>query len=156
MRPNRPVIAYTNAIRQAYSKMPVIVGGLESSLRRFAHYDYWDDRVRASVLYDSGADLLIYGMGEKSIVEIADSMNAGINIHDIRFVRGTCYMCEQVPDDCVVLPTYEEVAQDKVKYASAFMTQYTEQDPVRGKTLKIKDSFQYLFHLLSPDSKKLH
>ena len=134
MRPNRPTIVYTNMIRRAYKNMPIIIGGLESSLRRFAHYDYWDDRVRASVLVDSGADLLIYGMGERPIVEIADAMNNGININDITFVRGTCYLSEE-PDGAEVIASFEEVAEDKRKYAKAFMRQYEEQDPIRGKRL---------------------
>lgn len=136
-RPDRPAIVYTNKIRQSFRRMPIVIGGLEASLRRFAHYDYWDDKVRRSILVDSGADLLIYGMGERPIVEIADAMNAGIPIRDIRNVRGTCYLAEEgsaLPEG-IVLDSYETVRQDKIAYCRAFMHEQEECDGLRGATL---------------------
>lgn len=90
-RPDYATIVYCNLIRQVYKKTPVIIGGIEASLRRMAHYDYWSDKVKRSILIDSGADIISYGMGEHSIIEIADALNAGIDIHDITFIKGTVY-----------------------------------------------------------------
>jgi len=137
-RPDRAVIVYANRCREAYPHVPIIIGGIEASLRRFAHYDYWDDRVRHSVLYDAGADLLSYGMGEHSIVEIADALAAGTPIKEIRSVRGTCYRVNDVSeleDGYVLLPSYSEVAGNKKAYARAFLMENGEQDAVHGKRL---------------------
>ncbi len=136
-RPDRAVIVYANRCREAFPHVPVLIGGIEASLRRFAHYDYWDDRVRHSILYDAGADILMYGMGERSVVAIADALNAGTPVHEIRDVPGTCFRVNdpgEVPD-AVMLPSYNEVAGDKRKYAEAFRTQFEEQDAIRGKRL---------------------
>ncbi len=136
-RPDRAVIVYANRCREAFPHVPVLIGGIEASLRRFAHYDYWDDRVRHSILYDAGADLLMYGMGERSIVEIADKLDAGVPVHEIRDVAGTCFRVNdpgEVPDG-ILLPSYTEVASDKRKYAEAFQTQFEEQDAIRGRRL---------------------
>ncbi len=136
-RPDRTVIVYANRCREAFPHVPVLIGGIEASLRRFAHYDYWDDRVRHSILYDAGADLLMYGMGERSIVEIADKLDAGVPVHEIRDVAGTCFRVNdpgEVPDG-ILLPSYTEVASDKRKYAEAFQTQFEEQDAIRGRRL---------------------
>ncbi len=136
-RPDRAVIVYSNRCREAYKNVPVIIGGIEASLRRFAHYDYWDDKVRRSILSDSGADILLYGMGERSIVEVADALSGGLNVKDVTYIAGSCYMTSSLERvyDYKLIESYEEVASDKKKYASAFMKQYREQDAVRGKRL---------------------
>ncbi len=135
-RPDRAVIVYGNRCREAYRDVPVVIGGIEASLRRFAHYDYWDDRVRHSILYDAGADILLYGMGERSIVETADALAAGTPVDRIRSVRGSCYRAPALDGiDAVVLPSFDEVKRDKRAYADAFMMQYHEQDAVTGRTL---------------------
>lgn len=136
-RPDRAVIVYTNRVREAFKNIPVIIGGVEASLRRFAHYDYWSDAVRRSILIDSRADLLVYGMGEKPLLEIAAQLAAGVNISDITGVRGTVYSSATLPDDAqqIVLPSFEEVKNDKKQYARAFLHQLQEQDPIRGRRL---------------------
>ena len=136
-RPDRAAIVYANRCREAYPGVPVILGGIEASLRRFAHYDYWDDRVRHSILYDAGADLLLYGMGERSIVALAEALDAGTPIRDIRTIPGSCYQAAMLDglENYVTLPSYQEVSTDKKKYAEAFMTEAREQDAVRGRTL---------------------
>ena len=136
-RPDRAVIVYSNRCREAYPHVPVLIGGIEASLRRFAHYDYWDDRVRHSILYDAGADLLMYGMGERSMIEIAEQLDAGVPVHEIRDVAGTCFRINN-PSECpdaIMLPSYNEVASDKRKYAEAFKTPFEEQDAIRGHRL---------------------
>ena len=136
-RPDRAVIVYANRCREAFPHVPVLIGGIEASLRRFAHYDYWDDRVRHSILYDAGADILMYGMGERSVVAIADALDAGVPVHEIRDVPGTCFRVNdpgEVPD-AVLLPSYTEVAGDKRRYAEAFKLQFEEQDAIRGHRL---------------------
>lgn len=136
LRPNRADIVYTNCIRQAYKNMPVILGGVEASLRRLAHYDYWEDRVRASVLMDSGADLLLFGMGERSIIEMADALEAGIPIKEITYINGSAYITESLENvyDYEVIESFEEVRDNKKAYALAFMKQYVQQSPM-GKRL---------------------
>lgn len=137
LRPDRATLVYCNLIKGAYKKMPIIIGGIEASLRRFAHYDYWQDAVRRSILVDSEADLLIYGMGEKPIVEIAELLASGMEINYIQHVHGTCYITDEMPSllGAIELPSYEEVVADKNQYVKAFKDQYLEQDPIRGKTL---------------------
>ena len=137
-RPDRACIVYSNRIREAYGDVPIILGGLEASLRRFAHYDYWDDKVRRSVLVDSRADILTYGMGEKIITRIAELLDRGIPIKKIRDVRGTVYMCS--PEDKVNYPVaatfdYNELKTDKRKYAEAFGVQYKNQDSINGRAI---------------------
>ena len=136
-RPDHALVAYCNLIRRSYKKKPIIVGGIEASLRRLAHYDYWSDSFKRSVLLDSGTDLLIYGMGEKAIVEIADAMNSGIDIKDISFVRGTVYKTKVLPEgyELLTLPSYDNMKEDKIQYASSFMKQYENTDPFTAKTL---------------------
>jgi uncharacterized radical SAM protein YgiQ len=136
-RPDRAVIVYANKAREVFKGLPVIIGGLEASLRRFAHYDYWDDKVRRSVLLDSKADLLVYGMGEKPISEIAALLSKGVDINHKRNIRGTAYVSDsdEVKGDVLVLPSYEDVRDSKRAYAEAFMIQYREQDAITGKTL---------------------
>ncbi len=143
-RPDRATIVYCNRIREAFGTIPILIGGVEASLRRFAHYDYWDDKVRRSILLDSRADILMYGMGEKQIVALADELNAGAAVDEIRTVPGTCYISAELPDGCVVIPSYEECAQSKVKYAEACRIQYEEQNPYLGRTVAQKHQNRYL------------
>jgi len=146
LRPDRCSLVYTNMVRQAYKKVKIIIGGIENSLRRFAHYDYWQDKVRRSILADTEADILIYGMGEKQILEIADYMKSGIDLEYIHHIPGTCYMTEDLSNlmDYVEVPSYEEVSKDKMAYAKAFKILYDEQDPIRGKTIVQKHKDKYL------------
>ena len=139
-RPDRAVDIYCKMIREAYGDIPIIIGGLEASLRRFAHYDYWSDSVRPSVLVSSGADILSYGMGERSVVEIAQRLRDGFNVKDIRDVRGTCYLCDnsETPYEGVECPSFENVSSVKREYAVAARLQQDEQDAFRGKLLKQK------------------
>ena len=138
LRPDRAVIVYANRAREAFPDCPIVIGGLEASLRRFAHYDYWDDKVRRSVLLDSGADLLVYGMGETATKEIAALLKKKTPISEITAVRGTAYLTRE-PEHCafkaVELPSFETVSADKREYARAAKTEYAEHDPVRGRAL---------------------
>ncbi|MGN0143616.1 MAG: YgiQ family radical SAM protein [Clostridium sp.] len=146
LRPDRATIVYCNKIREAYKDIDIVIGGVEASLRRFAHYDYWENKVRKSVLLDSTADLLIYGMGEKPIVEIAEGLKNGVRAKDINYVRGTCYLADNLDyvQDYIELPSYKDVVNDKKKYAIASRIEYQEQDSVRGKTLVQKYGNQYM------------
>ncbi len=135
-RPDRAVIVYCRKIREIYGNdVAVAIGGLEASLRRFAHYDYWDDKVRPSVLLESGADLLMYGMGEHQITELSERLANGENIHNIHDIRGTCYLTEPVntPIGCAECPSFEQVSQNKEAYARATKIQYGHQDEIYGK-----------------------
>lgn len=136
-RPDYAAIVYCNLIRRTYRKTPVIVGGIEASLRRLAHYDYWSNKVKHSLLLDSGADLLLYGMGERSVVETADALASGIDIKDITFIRGSVYKTRDLSSiyDYVMLPSFDEVKEDKETYARSFYTQYTNTDAIIAKTL---------------------
>lgn len=139
-RPDRAVIVYSNAVKDIYPDTPVVIGGLEASLRRFAHYDYWDDKVRPSILLDSRADLLIFGMGENQSIEIADRLNAGEDITSIHDVKGTVYAVDtkDTPYVGVECPSYENVCSSKKEYAKASRIQQDEQDHIRGKVIKQK------------------
>ena len=133
-RPDRATIVYCNRIREAFGSIPLLIGGIEASLRRFAHYDYWDDKIRRSILIDSGADLLMYGMGEKQIVEIADCLNSGMRVEDITYIPGTCYLSDTDDiDNSVTIPSFEECAESKRAYADSCRIQYYEQTPIREK-----------------------
>ncbi len=136
-RPDRAAIVYANRCREAFAGVPLILGGIEASLRRFAHYDYWDDRVRHSILYDACADLLVYGMGERAIVQIARGLAAGKRISELTDIPGTCIRVSgpECAADAIRLPSYGEVAADKRKYCEAFAAQAREQDAIRGKRL---------------------
>lgn len=136
-RPDHATIVYGNLIRKTYKTKPVIIGGIEASLRRLAHYDYWSDHFKRSILLDSQADLISYGMGEKSIVEIADGLNAGIEVKDLTYIPGTVYKTRDLSSlyEPILLPTYEEMVQDKTKYAESFRIQYENTDPFTGKNL---------------------
>ncbi len=147
LRPDRATLVYANRIRECWSDVPVIIGGIEASLRRFAHYDYWSDSVRRSILLDSRADLLIYGMGETQILEIAEKLQQGINIKEIKDVRGTCWLAanvEDFPAGSLEVASYEQVAKDKTEHAAAFKIQYLEQDPIRGRPVVQKHGDRYL------------
>ena len=139
-RPDRAVIVYSNIIKEIYPGTPVIIGGLEASLRRFAHYDYWDDKVRPSILIDSKADLLSFGMGENQTIEIAKRLETGENIRDMRDIRGTCYICcaTETPYTGVECPSYENVLNSKREYAKSCRIQQDEQDHIRGRLIKQK------------------
>ena len=139
-RPDYAVVVYGNLIRKTYKKTPIIIGGIEASLRRLAHYDYWSDKLKRSILLDSGADLISYGMGEKSIVEIADALDSGLDVKDITFVKGTVYRTSDVvslehDDNAVFLPTFEELQSDRLNYARSFHIQNTNTDAITGKIL---------------------
>lgn len=137
-RPDRAITVYCNKIREVYGDVPIVIGGIEASLRRFAHYDYWDNKIRKSVLVDSGADILSYGMGERSITEIAKLLDKGVPITKIKTVRGTCVLAERdsIPQgEHIMLPSFEKISADKLKYAQSFKTQYANCDHIGGKIL---------------------
>ena len=139
-RPNRAVTVYGNLIRRTYKKVPIIIGGIEASLRRLAHYDYWQDKLKRSVLLDSGADLLIYGMGEHAIIEIADALDAGLPVDQITYVDGTVYRTsgEGALDavyDYHLLPSWDELNSDRLTYAKSFNIQQQNMDPITGQRL---------------------
>ncbi len=136
-RPNRAATVYANLIRRTYKKTPIILGGIEASLRRLAHYDYWSDKIRRSILLDSGADLVSYGMGEHSIVEIADALDSGLSIQDLTFIDGTAYKAASLEHvyDAEVLPSFDELKADRLNYAKSFAVQYANSDPLTGKRL---------------------
>lgn len=136
-RPDRAATVYSNILRRLTPDLPILAGGLEVSLRRFAHYDYWDDEVKPSVLVDSKADIVMFGMSENCIVELADRLNAGESVKDIRDVRGTCYLCPTVetPYGAVECPSFEMVSTNKEMYAKSCRIQYDQQDEVYGKTV---------------------
>lgn len=136
-RPDRAVTVYSNLIRQTYKKTPVILGGIEASLRRLAHYDYWDNRVRRSVLMDSGADIISYGMGEHSILEIAEALESGIPVEEITYIAGTVFKCKDLSRvyEPILLPSFEEISEDKKLYAESFAVQYKNTDPFTAKPM---------------------
>lgn len=155
-RPDRAVIVYSNLIRQTYKKTPIILGGIEASLRRLSHYDYWSDSFRRSVLLDSGADLISYGMGERSIVEIADALKSGMDVKDLTFIDGTVYRTNQPENlyDTVYLPDYESMCKDKREYAKSFAIQYKNTDPFQGKRMAERYGEQ-LYVVQNPPAKPL-
>lgn len=153
MRPDRAVIVYSNRVRELWKDVPVIIGGIEASLRRFAHYDYWSDKIRRSVLFDSCADLLVYGMGELAIGEIASRLNAGQNVNTLTDIPGTCVAVAEPPKAALVIPGYDDVVRSKILFSEAFKTQYEEQDPIRGRMLVQKHDKKFL--LQNPPSRPL-
>lgn len=136
-RPDYATVVYCNLIRSVYKRVPIIIGGIEASLRRLAHYDYWSDRLKHSILIDSQADLISYGMGERSVVEIADALNSGIDIKDITFIDGTVYKTSSLDSvyDALTLPSYGAMKADKLEYARSYYIQYSNTDPFTGKRL---------------------
>lgn len=144
-RPDRATIVYCNRVKEAFKNVPVLIGGVEASLRRFTHYDYWDDKLRRSILFDSRADILMYGMGEKQIVEIADRLKDGAKVSEITDIPGTCYISDDYDEEnSIVIPSYEECVESKRKYADSCRIQYMEQNPYIGKTLVQKHGDKYL------------
>ncbi len=145
-RPDRAVVVYCNKIKEAFKDSPIIIGGIEASLRRFAHYDYWDNSVRRSILEDSSANLLIYGMGEKPVVQVCNLLRYGMKIDSIKDVRGTAYIEKDISNlhDYIEIPSFEEVSINKKSYAEAYKVQYYEQDSIRGKTLVQKHKDRYV------------
>ena len=155
-RPDHATVVYGNLIRKTYKDKPVIIGGIEASLRRMAHYDYWDDALKRSVLLDSQADILSFGMGEKSMVEIADALNSGIPVKDITFINGTVYKAKSLDSiygEYTVLPSYSELKADKLNYAKSFYIQYTNTDPFSGKILA--EPYDDVYVVQNPMSKPL-
>ena len=136
-RPDYATVVYCNLIRQAYKDTAIIIGGMEASLRRLAHYDYWSDKMKRSILLDSQADLLLYGMGERSIVEVADALASGLSIHDCTFIDGTVYKAKDLDSvyDYLLLPSWQAVSTDKAEYARSFFKQYSNTDPFVAKRL---------------------
>ncbi|MBQ3584416.1 MAG: YgiQ family radical SAM protein, partial [Lachnospiraceae bacterium] len=155
-RPDYATIVYCNLIRQTYKDSPIIIGGIEASLRRLAHYDYWSNKVKRSILLDTGADLLSYGMGERSIIEIADALNSGIAIQDITFVNGTVYKSKTLEPvyDYIELPTFEAIKASKETYARSFYTQYCNTDPFVAKPL-VEEYPSGLYVIQNPPAKPL-
>lgn len=155
-RPDRASIVYSNLIRKVYKNTPIILGGLEPSLRRLGHYDYWSDKVKRSILLDSGADLISYGMGEHSIVEIADALNSGIEVRDITFIDGTVYKTRELSSvyDAVLLPTFQQILDSKIEFAKSFYIQYTNTDPYSGKRL-VEQYSDHEYVVQNPPAKPL-
>ena len=156
LRPDRAVIVYSNLIRKVYHSVPVILGGIEASLRRMGHYDYWEDRVRRSILLDSGADLISYGMGEHSVVGVADALQAGLPVESLTFIPGTVYRCKETDHlfEPEFLPSFEEICQDRKAYARSFLTQYENTDFMQGKTL-VEDYGNQGYVVQNPPSEPL-
>lgn len=154
-RPDYACVVYSNLIRQTYKKIPIILGGIEASLRRMCHYDYWSDKLKRSILLDSGADLISYGMGEKSIREIAEALESGISISDITFVDGTVYKTKKKEDiyDFIELPQFEAMKEEKLLYAKSFYIQYQNTDPFSGK--RLVEPYKDWYVVQNPPSKPL-
>ncbi len=155
-RPDYAVVVYCNYIRRVYKDIPIIIGGIEASLRRLAHYDYWSDKLKRSILLDSQADLISYGMGERSIVEIAEALDSGIDIKDITFIDGTVFRTKTLDSvyDAKILPSYEELLSDRKNYAKSFYIQYCNTDPFSGKRL-VEPYSDHLYVVQNPPSKPL-
>ncbi len=136
-RPDHATVVYSNLIRKKYKNVPIIIGGIEASLRRMAHYDYWSDSFKRSILLDSQADIISYGMGERSIIELADALNSGISVRDISFIAGTVYKTKDISGlyDYELLPSYDDMMKDKLLYAKSFKIQHDNTDPFNGKNL---------------------
>ena len=155
-RPDHATVVYSNLIRKTYKKTPIILGGIEASLRRLAHYDYWSDSYKRSVLLDSGADLISYGMGEKSILEIAEALDSGIAVQDITFIPGTVFKTKDlsIVYDPLMLPDYETCKENNIKYTESFRIQYDNTDPFTGKTL-VESYPNKIYVVQNPPSKPL-
>ena len=155
-RPDYATVVYSNLIRQVYKKTPIIIGGIEASLRRMAHYDYWSNKLKRSILLDSGADILSYGMGERSILEIAEALESGIAVEDITYIYGTVCKVKSLDSvyDAIMLESYEQLKQDKLNYAKSFYTQYCNTDPFSGKRL-VEPYSDHLYVVQNPPSKPL-
>ena len=144
-RPDRATLVYSNRMKEAFRDVPLIIGGIEASLRRFGHYDYWSDTVRRSILVDSKADILIYGMGELQILALAEALDQNRFEESLPNIRGICYMSKDIPSiDCVECPSFEEIKADKMAFADAFRIQYDEQDPFYGRPIVQKHGDRYV------------
>ncbi len=156
LRPDRPTIVYANRAREAFPGTPIVIGGLEASLRRFAHYDYWDDKVRRSILFDAQADLLVYGMGERATRAIAKRLSRGESVDTITDVPGTAYAAKEAVtgERCVTVPSFERVVENKREYAVATKVEYEEHDAIRGKTICQKHGEEWL--IVNPPAKPLN
>lgn len=156
LRPDRAAVVYGNLIRRTYKDVPIVLGGIEASLRRLAHYDYWSDKLKRSILLDSGADLVSYGMGEHSIVEIADALAAGLDVSDITFIDGTVYRAKTLEHvyDYELLPSFDSMQKDNLEYARSFNVQYGNSDPFTGKRL-VEPYSDHEFVVQNPQSKPL-
>ena len=154
-RPDYATIVYSNLIRRTYPKVPIIIGGIEASLRRLAHYDYWSDKLKHSILLDSQADILIYGMGERAIVEVADALNSGMEAKDITWIDGTVYSCKEVDDavPCIKLPPYKALVENKRKYTESYYLQYQNTDPFTAK--RLAEPYEDRFVVQNPPQKPL-
>lgn len=155
-RPDYAAVVYCNLIRHTYKKTPIIIGGIEGSLRRLAHYDYWSNKVKRSILLDSGADLISYGMGERSIIEIAEALAAGIDVKDITYIRGTVFRTQDpyFIEDAIVLPSYDEISTNKEAYARSFYIQYQNTDPFQAK--KMAEAYPHgIYVVQNPPQKPL-
>lgn len=144
LRPDRATIVYANLARQVFKNIPVIIGGIEASLRRFTHFDYWDDGLRRSILLDSKADLLIYGMAEYQLKHISQGLAQGKMLNNMGDMAGICYLAPEKPQDCVVIPSYEECLKSKKAFADSFRLAYLEQDPIRGRRIVQQHQERYL------------
>ena len=155
-RPDYACVVYGNLIRQTYKKTPIILGGIEASLRRMAHYDYWSNKLKRSILLDSGADIISYGMGERSIIAIAEALDAGLDVKDITYIDGTVCKVKDLDSvyDYIRLPSYEDLKTDKLEYARSFYTQYCNTDPFSGKRL-VEPYNDHLYVVQNPPSKPL-
>lgn len=155
-RPDYACVVYGNLIRQTYKKTPIILGGIEASLRRMAHYDYWSDKLKRSVLLDSGADVISYGMGEHSIVELAEALDAGIPVEDITYIAGTVVKTKSLDSiyDAEILPSFEDLKEDKMNYARSFYTQYLNTDAFNGKRL-VEPYSEHLYAVQNPPATPL-
>ena len=155
-RPDYATVVYCNLIRQVYKKTPIIIGGIEASLRRMAHYDYWSNKLKRSILLDSGADIISYGMGERSIVEIAESLDSGLAVEDITYIDGTVVKVKSLDSvyDALVLESWDELKADKLNYASSFYKQYCNTDPFTSKRL-VEPYSEHLYVVQNPPSKPL-
>lgn len=154
-RPDYATVVYTNLIRHTYKDIPIIIGGIEASLRRLAHYDYWSNKVKRSILLDSGADLISYGMGERSIVEIADALNSGIAVKDITFIDGTVFKTKNkdLIYDALFLPSYDEIKEDKKVFAQSFYKQYVNTDAFTAK--RLCEPYEHTYVVQNPPQKPL-
>ncbi len=155
-RPDYATVVYCNLIRHTYKKTPILIGGIEASLRRLAHYDYWSNKLKRSILLDSGADILMYGMGERSVIEIAEALEAGIPVSEITYVDGTVYKTNSLENvyDEIVLPDYESLVRDKLTYAQSFYTQYCNTDPYSARRL-VEPYKNHMYIVQNPPAKPL-
>ncbi len=155
LRPDRAVIVYAHKAREAYGNVPIILGGIEASLRRFAHYDYWDNRVRRSVLIDAKADLLIYGMAEKAVIAVAEALQSGLSINDLHYIRGTVYRSKNIESkaDTVTLPPYNEASTARETYARSFALQHQYSDT--GSTKRLAEPYEHGFVIQNPPAEPL-